>query len=321
MYLSTYLPFYLSVALSIYLSISLSLYLSIYLSIYLSSIYLSISLCKFEYIHVMAQIFMNGTPMFWIGFDPDLEISAAQRWMTPDPVSTAFPEPRENIGRSVGCQAWPVELAGLPAAGGFSAGDCSLSHISFAWIRHIWMIIFQFRFQSRPHFKKKTKKENSKHSMSVCGGDNNSARALETSIRCMPGLLYRSWRHHLEEFPNQDSATSSPLQNQNGVAPGTGARLSGRAHPTISFFLGKHSLEVRWREERVPESIWCCMIWWLFGQKNLLFFVLIEVCMSLSSGPFLFFPLFGSSALHVLCSCLAMEAQILTYGKSFLHSS
>ena len=81
-----------------------------------------------------------------------------------------FPEPRENIGRSVGCQAWPMELAGLPAAGGFSAGDCSLSHISFAWIRHIWMIIFQFRFQSRPHFKKKTKKENSKHSMSVCGG-------------------------------------------------------------------------------------------------------------------------------------------------------
>ena len=161
--------------------------------------------------------------------------------------------------------------------------------------------------------------------MSVCGGDNNSARALETSIRCMPGLLYRSWRHHLEEFPNQDSATSSPLQNplqnQNRVAPGTGARLSGRAHPTISFFLGKHSLEVRWREERVPESIWCCMIWWLFCQKNLLFFVLIEVCMSLSSGPFLFFPLFGSSALHVLCSCLAMEAQILTYGKSFLHSS
>lgn len=59
----------------------------------------------------------------------------------------------------MGCQAWPMELAGLPAAGGFSAGDCSLSHISFAWIRHIWMIIFQFRFQSRPHLKKKREKK------------------------------------------------------------------------------------------------------------------------------------------------------------------
>ena len=98
-YLSTYLPIYLSTFLSICLSIYLSLYLSTYLPTYLSiypsiylSLYLSIylSLCKYEYIHVMAQMFMNGTPMFWIGFDPDLEISAAQRWMTPGPVSTAF---------------------------------------------------------------------------------------------------------------------------------------------------------------------------------------------------------------------------------------
>jgi hypothetical protein len=94
---------------------------------------------------------------------------------------------------------------------------------------------FPIQVPKPPTFKKKRKKKTPKTPCQFVAGITTApAHWKHQSGACQDCCTDpedTTWR----SFQTRTQQLSSPLQNQNRVAPGTGARLSGRAHPTISF--------------------------------------------------------------------------------------